>query len=58
MISKEIKATADHLIELIRQAAETQIIPDTFHSEVRSICRELLDTADIDDNGGCPLCGG
>lgn len=56
MITQEIEETAEELKSLILEAADMQVVDESFHAEVRAICADLLGSAGVDSNGGCPFC--
>lgn len=58
MISNELREAADKLERLISEEREKQSAPNAFHSQIRSICADLLEAAKVDGLGGCPLCQG
>lgn len=56
MLTPEMTELANRLVALIE--ADNESASQVESSEVREICRDLLDAANVDDLGGCPLCQG
>jgi hypothetical protein len=53
----EIKETVEYLKRrIIEERTKPGVNTEDLHSLVKDICYDLLNTARVEDLGGCPLC--